>query len=919
MRTCRAWLMRAAGLFGSRRRDRELGEEIESHLQLHVDDAIRRGLTPEDARRQAVAAFGPVEATKERYRDRRGLPLVSDCARDITYAWRLARKAPSFSAVAVIALALGIGVNTAVFSAFDQVALRPLDVIHPERLARVYRSTRIEPYGAMSYPDYLYYRDHTRTVSDLAILAYGASLTSSDITASSPAPVPPLAGALGFQLPQLLRGGARPLSCGFVSGNYFQMLETPAIAGRLLTPDDDRRGAPGVVVLSGNFWQRQYHGDRSVIGSVLHLNGASFTIVGVTPVDYLATAQSVPDVWAPASSRVALGMATPAQIADPDVLGGWVEGRLAPGVTFGAAQAEFTALAEVLRRLDSRPSSDAGVTIASGRTYAPPLDPGVWTVIAAALTSVLLLLLIACTNVASLLLARAAVRQREIAVRLAIGAGRGRLLRQLLTECILLAVAAGAAGVLASAWLLRALVTLTASALPAFWGTIAVHTDPDWRVFGYAFIVSIVAGIAFGLTPALHASKVDLNGALKGEIAQIGPRGRHGLLDVLVLAQVATCLVLLVSSAMLLRSSSAALHAEPGFETSHVLLLQPVGVTARRTSAADVTRFADEVRTLPGVAVVAMAAREPMLNGGAFLRMAGADASPQEAAIVPFNDVSPDYFQALGIRILEGRTFTKQEIDTSAHVAVISERTATRYFRGGALGRRFLAAPPTHGATRLPVANQTFVVIGVAADVRSIDVTRIDPAYLYLPLPPERRGSSSMLVRVDHDPWSLLPAVGIELRRTLPDLPMFAGPLAAMISVDPRFVISRIGGVLAGIVALIGLALACLGVYGMVGFNVSQRTREIGIRMALGAEIRTVIGLIVRDGTRPVLGGIGAGLLLSGIASKLLAALLFGVGAFDPKSFGTAAGVLIGVALLAIWLPARRATRVDPLTALRHE
>jgi predicted permease len=421
----------------------------------------------------------------------------------------------------------------------------------------------------------------------------------------------------------------------------------------------------------------------------------------------------------------------------------------------------------------------------------------VWTVVTAALASVLLLLLIACTNVASLLLARSAVRRREIAVRLAIGAGRGRLLRQLLTECVLLAVIAGGAAVAASAWLLRVLVTTTASALPAFWGTIALRTDPDWRVCGYALVVSVVAGIAFGLTPALQASNLNLSGALKGDGGEAtAHRGRRRLLDLLVLAQVAACLVLLVSSAMLLRSSSVAVHADPGFDRSHVLLLQPAGASASRISPQAADRFADALRTLPGIAIVAAAAREPLLNGGASLPISNADSADigPNTPDVPFNEVSTEYFQALGIRIVDGRSFTKEEGATAAPVAIISERTAQRYFPHGALGHRLVVAPRAglRQTSRLPVPNRTFIVIGVSADVRSIDMTRIDPAYVYLPLPPGRRGSAAMLVRVDRDPLSMLPAIGAELRRTLPDVPIIGGPLEAMVSTDPRFVISAL-------------------------------------------------------------------------------------------------------------------------------
>ena len=932
MRTLRAWLMRAAGLFGSGARDRDLADEIESHLQLHIEDNIRAGLGPAEARRAALLKFGAVEEVKEQVRDRHGVPSVGHFARDVRYALRMMKKTPAFTTVAVAALALGIGVNTTVFSALNALALRPLDVVHPEQLARVYRSTRSDPYGALSYPDYLYYRDHARTISDLAVLAFGTSVTSTQVAASAPAPLPPVAGALGFHLPQVLQGTARPMSCAFVSGNYFRMLATAVPAGRALTPDDDHPGAPPVVMLSGNFWRRQFRADPAIIGSTLRLDGVPFTVVGVTPTDYVATAENVPDLWVPASARVPLGAATAAQIADPDVLGGWVEGRLAPGATLSGAQAELNALATRLRSLEPTSAHlSSAITIVSGRTYVPGLDAASWAVVIAALAAVLLLLLISCTNVASLLLARAAVRRREIAVRLALGSGRGRLVRQLLTESLVLAVLGGAAGLLASAWLLRLLVNEVAAALPEFWGTIALHTDPDWRVFAYALGVSGVAAVAFGLTPALQASRVDLSGSLKDEGGASDTRRSRGrVLGALVLMQVAACLVLLVSSAMLLRSSSAAVHADPGFDAAHVLLLQPFAASAQRVSAAATERVADDLRRLPGVRVVAEAAREPLHNGGAFVPIVKpGDTSGASSPDVPnrtfvqFNQVSPEYFQALGIPVTEGRTFTRDESEGSASVAIISEAMAARYFpHQPAIGQHLAILPPAanaHYASRLSTPPRTLVVVGVAADVRSLDLSRVDQAYLYLPLPPARRGSASILVRVARDPQALLPAVGGELRRVLPDVPVIAGPLDALVSFDPRFVVSRIGGALAAIVALFGLGLASLGVYGTVSYSVSQRAREIGIRMALGADVSGVLRLIIRDGARPVAWGVGAGLLLTALASKLLGSLLFGVGPFDVRSFVGASAVLVGVALVAIWLPARRATRVDPVVALRCE
>jgi macrolide transport system ATP-binding/permease protein len=916
MRFIRASLARLLGTFASSRRERELADEIASHLQLHIDDNARAGLSPADARRRALIALGGVDALKDAYRDRRGLPVLENAARDVRFAFRMMRKAPGFTFVAIGALALGISVNTTVFTAFDAIALKPLDVKAPEQLARVYRATSNDPFGALSYADYLYYHDHSRTLSDVAILAFGMGLTSSDVPVPAAARTPRVAGALGFHLPQLLEGSARPIGCLFVSGNYFPMLGATATAGRLVDPGDDLAGAPPVVVLSGNFWMRQFHGDPSIVGSMLHLNGVPFLVIGVTPIDYVATAQNVPDLWAPLAAKLRLGVSA-AQMADPDVLAGWVQGRMRPGVSLADAQAELNVLAGRLRQDDPRPSHRAGITVASGRTYAPPFDRTAVTVTVAALASVLLLLLIACTNVASLLLARAAVRRREIAVRLSIGASRGRLLQQLLTESILLACVAGAAGLVLSMWMLRLLVDEVSSSLPDYWGSIAIQTSPDLRVFAYTACVSLLTGIAFGLAPALQTSRVNLTGALKDDGgAATAHVSRRRLLDTFVLAQIAACLVLLVSSALLLRSSQAALHADPGFETRHVVQMQlmPAGVSAAR--AGDVSRrIAGGASAIPGVRHVAHAVRQPMLFGVRRIPVVpGGD--------VPFNLVSPNYFAALDIPMLRGRTFTAAETGAGAGVAVISAAMAQRAFPGGeALGRRLSIGDMSkrlHDADEADVPARTVEVIGVAADVRSLDFRRIDDAYLYLPLSP-RQAAGTTLVRTDGDPWALLSTIGAQIRRADPDLPIFAGVLDAMVSLDPRFVVSRIGGALAAIVAAVGLLMASLGVYGMVGYSVSQRTREIGIRMALGAERLEVLRLVLGEGARPVALGAALGVLASAGAARLLSSMLFGVGAFDAVSFGAASLLLGTTAVVAIWLPARRATRVDPMIALRHE
>src|SRR5713101_1417273 len=349
MRALRAWLVRLGAMFRREPRDRKLNEELESHLQMYIADNVRAGMTKEEARRQALIKLGGIAATKEMYRERRGLPLLDTLVQDVRYGVRVLGKSRGFTLVAVATLALGIGVNTAIFTAFDALVLRPRPVKEPERLVSVFRTSPGESRSGVSYPDYIYFRDHSKSFSELSLFAYGIAVTSSDLPATGPEGSSRVAGAVGFQLPQLLEGSAQQIGCTFVSGNYLPMYGATPLLGRVLSPEDDRPNAAPVVLMSGNLWQRRFHSDPNVVGSVLHLNSVAFTVVGVTPLNYLDGLPAVPDLWAPVSAKIALGATTRQELENRLVIAGFPMARLKPGVTLSDAQAELGVLAAQLR------------------------------------------------------------------------------------------------------------------------------------------------------------------------------------------------------------------------------------------------------------------------------------------------------------------------------------------------------------------------------------------------------------------------------------------------------------------------------------------------------------------------------------------------------------------------------------------
>ena len=925
---------RLAALFQRNRRERELSEELRTHLEMLMEENLQKGMSPEEARYAALKTFGGVQRTKERYRDLRNFTLLDSSLKDLRYALRVLRKSPAFTLVAIFTLAGGIGVNTVFFTAFETVALRPVEATDAGRMVNVYRSTKEDRYWDwFSYREYLYYRDHNRAFAGLTVEAPEELALSS--VSSSPNPAALMGGGIsaiaGFQFPQQMTGSAEFISGALVSGNYFRVLGINAVRGRTFVAGEGLKvGESPVVLLSENFWERRFNSDPKILGKILKLNGQSFTVIGITPKDFSGTWENVPDVWLPITIEQQIEQGNNfLKNREADCC--WLHGRLKRGVTLKQAQAEMTLLAAQLRKTfpsSSKKSRPATITLTTGSIFDLARNPQAMRIVLLVMAAVGLVLLIACANLASLQLARSAARQKEIGVRLALGASRPRLVRQLLTESVLISLVAGTVGLFLAWGTLHILVSSISNSLPVYWGILAFRVNPDLHVFIYTLLVSLAAGCAFGLAPALEASKPNLTSALKEEGASFAGRLRRSRLRfLLVVAQVSVSMFLLIAAGLLVRGSGRALKIDPGFETREVLGLDiefPPGLeysSAKR--AALLRQMMDRLSTVPGV--ISVTAANPPLGGG--LRTTKVSigghglASGGHPAEVYYKYVTPNYFQTLGIPIIRGRVFTRQEESAGTSVVVISQATAHKFWPGqDPIGKQLtLDAKGTFHHHGEPFPNSlSCEVAGVAKDVRSVWLNEVDDSYIYLVAPLDR-WSGPLLVRTQGNPQALMGSLGSQIQKVDSNIMVGAESLEGLITQNPSFVFSRVGAILSTIIGLLGLLLVSVGIFGMVSYSVVQRVHEIGVRMALGAGKNDVLSLMAGDSMRPVAWGIGLGVAGALAASRILRSLLFGLSPFDPASYLAVSAFLFAVAALAAYIPALRATKVDPMVALRNE
>src|SRR5690348_13836645 len=890
--------LRFHSLFRRNAADGELDSELRFHVERQTAANLAAGMSPDEARRRAMLEFGGVEELKEECREMRNINWLHDFAQDVRYGLRMLRKSPGFTAVAVLTLALGIGANTAIFSIIDSLLLRPLNVENPGQLAVLaFRQGSGPLLPQFSIADYRDIRSQsTAAFSDM----------------------------LGFQLGfdgLSLQGKAERVLTNYVTGNYFYLLGLKPYLGRLILPSEGQiKGADPVVVFSFSFWQTRFGGDPEIIGKKVLINGKPSTVIGVAPPRFygLYPAPGV-QAYMPLAMVNYYELGWPGNFLVNRILQNlYVLGRLRPGVSIGSAAASLSVIAQ---RLSTQyPDTDKGMTLSVySERFARP-DPGnapvLITSAALFLALVALVLLLACANIANLLLVRATIREREMAVRAALGAARNRLIRQLLTESIVLALLGGCAGLLLGLWGSRAIASIDLrTPVP-----VNIYFGFDWRVFAYAFAAALLMGILFGLVPALRVSRAQINTALR-ESSRSVAAGKNRLRTTLVVLQVAGSLMLLVIAGLFTRSLAAVQHTNLGFDPNHVvnLTMDPTEVGFNETQGlAFYNDLVERVRALPGVQSAALSSSTPMGDVGSndYLKISDYQVPPgQGLPLVWYSVVSQGYFQMMGIPILRGRGFTEADATNAPSVAIVNDAFARRFWPNqDPIGRHFAKVS---GAT-----NPLYEVVGVARNSRTTSPSGPIDAYFYLPLAQDYAlGPMQFLqIRSDAPPDAVIRAAESTIRGLVPDLPVFSiQTMKESLNTLSGFLLFRLAAGLAAALGVLGLTLAVIGIYGVISCSVSQRTHEIGIRIALGAQRRQILKLVLGQGLVIIGFGVLAGCLTAFAAARLVANLLVGVSPSDPLTYLGVSLALAFVALLACYIPARRAMRVDPMVALRYE
>ncbi len=902
-------LMALRSFFRRRTADRELDDELQFHLDQAQEFAAAGGDDPSDARRKARRHMGSVDSVKEACRDMRTLRPVEHFLHDLRFGARLLVRGRGFTAVAVVSLALGIGGSSSIFSVINAIVLRPLPVADPDEL---YIAQVTEPHEI----DLVFSSAVVERAANL--LAGRAELAAQSSTESV------LVGLRGDASPETAR-------LQLVAGDFFGTLRQRAQIGRLLGPGDNRAvGQHPVTVISDRYWSRRFGRTARVLDTELIINGAPMAVVGVAAPDFFGATvdRQTPDIWAPAAMQAALRFAGNYERTGGDLQKPWPSQpefswlQVMLRVPAGAAPAAAAAMTFAEHPENPTDSSEASrptpVTLIPASRGFSPIRSELTTPLLVLLLMVGLLLAIACANIASLLLARATSRGREMAIRLSIGAGRGRLIRQLLSESLLLACIGGVLGLALASWGSTALLMLLSHGVPIS----SIDVRPDWRVVSLTFAASIGTAFAFGLLPATRGTRVPLAESLKAQTRSVIGTDRQGgrvpLGKLLVGGQMALAVLLLLLAALFGRSLQALARVDVGYDRDHVLV---AGIDPR-SSGYDLTelpalstRVVERLASLPGIVAVSMSANGPFSGSrsrGSFHAEGYTPGPNEQIADMKHSEwVTSDYFRTVGLTIKQGRAFGPEDSARSRRVSVINETMAQRYFPGqNPIGKRW-------GDSRNFDVDGVEIV-GVVEDARYNDVKAESVSMSYLPAVQSQRYLRSIEVRTSGTPTALAGAVRQALRESEPRL-----VVGAIETLDERIVRSlRVERLLSWLTIAFGaaaLGLACLGLYGTISYAVRRRTAEMGIRMALGADRNAVQSLIVREALLLVAIGGAVGVPLAFVAARAVAGLLYGTPPSDPTSYGTAVGALVLVSAAAAYLPARRASRLDPMAALRSE
>ncbi|HET7453808.1 MAG TPA: ABC transporter permease [Thermoanaerobaculia bacterium] len=891
MSTAGGWFRRFAEMFGKARRDRELAEELETHVQMRVDDAVARGVPPEQARREALQRLGGIEQTKERVRDRRGIRFLEIAAQDVRYGMRMLRQNPVFAAVAVATLALGIGANTALFSVVNGVLLNPLPYPGADRIVTLHESKPNFDAGSISYPNFRDWQAMNRTFSAMAVMRRSAF------------------SLLGKGEPERVRGQ-------YISSDFFSILGVQPVRGRFFAAGEDAIGGKPIALVAAELGKRKLSDAPDIVGSSIDLDGRAYTVVGVVPAgfDLFLREGKRTEVYLPIGQ-----WGNPLLDKRSAGLGIHGVGRLRPGVSIAQARADMDRVTHNLTA--AYPKENEGI----GATLIPLRDQIVGDVrpfLLALLIAVQFVLLIACVNVANLLLARSTSRVREIGIRSALGAGKGRILRQLLTESLLLAILGGGLGLLLAARGTRAALALLGPSLPR-----AAEIGMDGRVLLFTTAVSLLAGLLFGLAPALRSSRRDAPDSLKqGGRGAVG--GRHRTQAVFVVVELAMALVLLIGAGLMIRTLARLWKLDPGFDAKNVLTFSLSMPPAMANASAAEVRAA--VRDLDATLASTPGVRAASLSWETFPLMGDdealfwMDGKPKPASSNDMNwalkyIVEPGYREAMGLRVLRGRFLAPADDEKSPVVTVIDDVLARKYFG---------AEDPVGKRLNIVGFDPPVQIVGVVGHVRQWGLDADDAQtlrsqlYLACPQMPDDyvAGSAGGLiaVRTVGPPSALAEPLRRRLQSARRDQVVSGMQTMEQVVAD-SLAARRTSMILLAAFAALALVLSAIGIYGVIAFVAGQRKGEIGIRMALGAERRDILRLVVGQGGRLAAVGIGVGIVGALGLTRLMSGLLFGVRAFDPLTFGAMAVVLWGVAMLASYLPARAAAAVDPIVVLRAE